>query len=175
MSKTLMLLYQQYWELVLTSSCLSLALASRREDIDGVISLSTPLWLDPSSFIMEDYDGQVWFHRDMEGKEGIARIYHIHYEDIAVKVFEELKGLVAHLNEEGVLENIQCPTFIGQALDDQIAVPSSGKKIFNRISSTNKYLYEAPSAGHNMPMNEGRFGLMQELVPWLDGMDGILN
>ena len=142
MSKTLMLLYQQYWELVLTSSCLSLALASRREDIDGVISLSIPLWLDPSSFIMEDYDGQVWFHRDMEGKEGIARIYHIHYEDIAVKVFEELKGLVAHLNEEGVLENIQCPTYIGQALDDQIAVPSSGKKIFNRISSTNKYLYE---------------------------------
>lgn len=64
--------------------CLSLALASRREDIDGVISLSTPMWLDPSSFIMDDY------------------------------------------------------------------------------------------AGHNMPMNEGRFALMQKLVPWLNDMDGIL-
>ncbi|MBR6848748.1 MAG: hypothetical protein IKM88_00735, partial [Lachnospiraceae bacterium] len=118
---------------------------------------------------------QTYFHRAMTGKEGTARRYHIHYEDIPIKVFGELKGLISYLNIPGVLEKVDCPVFIAQALDDQIAQPASGKKIFDRISSTDKYLYEVPTAGHNMPMNEGRFGLVQSIVAWLDRMDGILS
>lgn len=156
--------------------CLSLALASRRDDVDGVISISAPMALDPTCFIMDDYpDGQTWFHRDLAGKEGIARTYHIHYEDIAIRVFDELKGLIAYLKQDGILEEVQCPTFIAQALDDQLAVPSSGREIYDRLSSANRHLYEVAVAGHNMPMNEGRFGLMQNLVPWLNEMDGILS
>lgn len=156
--------------------CLSLALASRRDDVDGVISASSPLRLDPTCFLMTDVpEGQLYFHRDMAGKEGTAKRYHIHYEDIPVKFRGELEGLMRYLNTDGVLEKISCPTFIAQALDDQVAVPESGRKIFERISSENKFLYEVPVAGHNMPMNEGRYGLLQSLVSWLDGMDGILH
>ncbi|MBR2532850.1 MAG: alpha/beta fold hydrolase [Lachnospiraceae bacterium] len=156
--------------------CLSLALAARRDDIDGVISISSPLYLDPGCFIAGEYPAeQTYFHRAMTGKEGTARRYHIHYEDIPIKVFGELKGLISYLNIPGVLEKVDCPVFIAQALDDQIAQPASGKKIFDRISSTDKYLYEVPTAGHNMPMNEGRFGLVQSIVAWLDRMDGILS
>ncbi len=156
--------------------CLSLAVASRRDDIDGVISVSAPMQLDPTCFVMADYpEGQTYFHRDMAGKQGTARRYHIHYEQIAVKVLGELKGLMAHLNEDGILEQVRCPVFIAQALDDQLAVPTSGREILRRISSSNKHLYEPAVAGHNMPMNEGRFGLMQDLVPWLNEMDHILE
>ena len=155
---------------------LSLALASRREDVDGVISVSTPMAMDPDCFVMAEYpEDMVYFHRDMAGKQGTARNYHIHYEDIAVKVFRELKELIAHLNEEGVLEKVQCPVFVAQAQDDLMALPDSGRKIIGRISSENKSLYEPEKAGHNMPMNEGRFGLIEQLVPWLDRMDHILE
>ncbi len=155
---------------------LGLTLASRREDVDGVLSISTPMEFDPSCFVVAEYPPeQVYFHREMAGKQGTARTYHIHYEDIAVRVFGELKGLVDHLNEDGVLERVKCPVFAAQSLDDTIAVPTSGRKIISRISSENKFLYEAPVSGHNMPMNEGRFGLIQSLVPWLDAMDGILS
>jgi hypothetical protein len=34
---------------------------------------------------------------------------------------------------------------------------------------------EAEAAGHSMPLNEGRFAMIQRLVPWLDKMDGILD
>ncbi|MBR3169767.1 MAG: alpha/beta fold hydrolase [Lachnospiraceae bacterium] len=156
--------------------CLALALASRRDDVDGVISMSAPLAINPSSIFAGGYPAeQVYLHRDPAGKQGTARRYHIHYEDIATRVFEELKGLLAYLNEDGVLESIRCPAFIAQALDDEVAMSFSGKEIFRRVSSENKYLYEAKEAGHKMPMNEGRFGLIQHLAPWLDRMDGILG
>ncbi|MBR1759380.1 MAG: alpha/beta fold hydrolase [Lachnospiraceae bacterium] len=155
---------------------LSLALAARREDVDGVISISTPMALDESSFIAAAYpEEQIYLHRELAGKQGTARKYHIHYEDIPVRVFQELKALIEYLNEPNVLEKIKCPVFVAQALDDQIALPESGRTIYQRVSSENKSLYEPKVAGHNMPMNEGRFGLMQALVPWLDKMDGILT
>ena len=119
--------------------CLALALASRRDDVDGVISMSAPLAINPSSIFAGGYPAeQVYLHRDTAGKQGTARRYHIHYEDIATKVFEELNGLLAYLNEDGVLESIRCPAFIAQALDDEVAMPFSGKEIFRRISSENK-------------------------------------
>ena len=156
--------------------CLSLALASQRDDIDGVISMSAPLRLMPECFIMAPYaEDQVWLHRPLAGKAGTARRYHIHYEEIAIKVFGEIRGLMEHLNEPGVLEKVSCPAFIAQAMDDDVADPSSAGEIMKRISSDNKYLYQTDKAGHLMPMNEGRFDLIKQLVPWLDRMDGILS
>ena len=62
-----------------------------------------------------------------------------------------------------------------QAMDDDVADPSSAGEIMKRISSENKYLYQTEKAGHLMPMNEGRFDLIKQLVPWQDRMDGILS
>lgn len=156
--------------------CLSLALASRRNDVDGVISMSAPLAINPASIFAGGFPAdQVYYHRDPGGKQGTARRYHIHYVDIATRIFEELKGLLAYLNQDGVLESIECPTFVAQALDDEVAMPYSGKEIYRRLSSADKYLYEAEAAGHSMPLNEGRFAMIQRLVPWLDKMDGILD
>lgn len=156
--------------------CLSLTLASRREDVDGIISMSAPLKINPSSMFAGGYPAdQIYFHRDTGGKQGTARRYHIHYEEIAIRIFDELHGLLGYLNEDGVLESIKCPAFVAQALDDEVAMPFSGKEIYRRISSENKCLYEVQEAGHSVPLNEGRFGLIQHLVPWLDKMDGILG
>ncbi len=156
--------------------CLSLALASRFEDVDGIISMSAPLRLMPECFIALPYpEDQVYLHRPMEGKVGTAKQYHIHYEDIALKAFAEIKGLMKYLNTEGVLEKIQCPAFVAQAQDDEVADPASGREIMKRISSEDSCFYEPATAGHLMPMNEGRFGLMQKLVPWLDRQDHILS
>ncbi len=156
--------------------CLTLALASRFEDVDGIISISAPLKLMPDCFIATPYpEDQVYLHRPMEGKVGTARHYHVHYEEIPIKVFGEIKGLMGYLNTEGVLEKIQCPAFVAQALDDDIADPVSGKEIMKRISSKDACYYEPAEAGHQIQLREGRFALMQNLVPWLDKQDGILS
>ena len=172
---------KQYYEKVYIGGlsmggCLSLALASRRDDVDGIFSFSAPLRLVPGSYVAGDYpEDQVYYHRPMAGKQGVARRYHIHYEDVAIHAFHELKGLMSWLNEDGVLERIHCPAFVAQALDDDVAEPSSAEEIFGRISSENKYLFTAPSGGHLMCMTEGRLDLMKAMIPWLDKMDGILH
>lgn len=156
--------------------CLSLALASRRRDVDGVISISAPMKLVPNTFLTQTYpEDQVYYHRPLEGKVGTAKKYHIHYEEVAIKVFKELENLINELNQEGVLEKIACPVFIAQAQDDDIADPESGKEIAKRILSKQTKLFEPIIAGHNMAFNEGRLGLFEELVPWLQSQDGILD
>ena len=64
----------------------------------------------PGNFVTDSYPPeQVWFHRDMGGKVDLYRWYHIHYEEIAIRVFRELSNLMKHLRTDGVLERITCP------------------------------------------------------------------
>lgn len=148
--------------------CLSLALASKRENVAGVISVSSPQHMLPGNAFTAEYpEGQEFFHRDLGGKVGIAQYYHIHYEDIAIRVCKELRNLSEYLAEPGRLERITCPAFIAQAQDDEAADPESCHKIYNRIGSEIKTLYNPVTGGHNLTFNEGRFGLMQAISDFL--------
>lgn len=149
--------------------CLSLALAAERSDVAGVISVSSPMKMLANNFVTAEYPPEQQFiHRDLGGKEGIARKYHIHYEEIAVRVCKELLELIEYLREPGRLEQIHCPAFIAQAQDDNMADPQSCHYIFERIGSAEKELYNPVSGGHNLTFNEGRYDLMKSLVTFLN-------
>ena len=147
---------------------LCLELASRRTDLAGIIAVSAPLRMLPGNFVTETYpEDKVFIHRDLGGKELIAKKYHVHYEEIAVRVCRELLNMCEDLRREGVLEKITCPALIAQAQDDNMADPQSCHQIMARIASANKVLYNPATGGHNLTFNEGRFDLMKAIVAFL--------
>ena len=122
----------------------------------------------PGNFVTETYpEDKVFIHRDLSGKELIAKKYHVHYEEIAVRVCRELLNMCEDLRREGVLEKITCPALIAQAQDDNMADPQSCHQIMARIASANKVLYNPATGGHNLTFNEGRFDLMKAIVAFL--------
>lgn len=148
--------------------CLCLELASRRDDLAGIIPVSAPLRMLPGNFVTETYpEDKVFIHRDLGGKELIAKKYHVHYEEIAVRVCRELLNMCEDLRREGVLEKITCPALIAQAQDDNMADPQNCHQIMARIASANKVLYNPATGGHNLTFNEGRFDLMKAIVAFL--------
>ena len=162
--------YDQVYVLGLSlGGAVTLALASDRSDLAGIIPVSAPVITMAGNFATADYPPeQVFFHRELSGKQGIARRYHIHYEEIAIHIFKELPRLVSFLNESGRLEKIDCPALVAQAQDDDMVDPRSCHEIFRRISSAQKVLYNPVSGGHNLTFNEGRFDLMKAAVSFLD-------
>jgi len=150
---------------------LSLALAARRSDVAGIIPCSAPIWMLPGNFVTDSYPPeQVWFHRDMGGKVDLYRWYHIHYEEIAIRVFRELSNLMEHLRTEGVLEKITCPTLVIQAKNDAMADPRSCHYIMEHISSTKKKLYNPDEGEHNIVLTEGRHDAFREVGAFLAGL-----
>ena len=122
----------------------------------------------PGNFVTETYpEDKVFIHRDLGGKELIAKKYHVHYEEIAVRVCRELLNMCEDLRREGVLEKITCPALIAQAQDDNMADPQSCHQIMARIASANKVLYNPATGGHNLTFNEGRWDLMKAIVAFL--------
>ena len=154
-----------------TGGCLSLMLASMHPDMDGIIPVSSPLWLLEGTFISAKYPpDQIYFHRDMAGKVGLFKQYHIHYEEIAVCIFQELYRLMDKLLEEGRLEKVVCPSIIIQAKDDATADPKSCHYIFEHISSQKKELYNPDHGEHNIVLTEGRHEAFRRAAMFLESL-----
>ena len=154
-----------------TGGCLSLYLAAKHPEIAGIIPVSSPLRLMPGTFMTEKYPPeQIYFHRPMEGKVGLFKQYHIHYEDIAIRIFGELERLMAAVGAEGFLEKVECPAMVIQAKDDAVADPSSAEEIFKRISSRNKQLYTPDNGEHNIVLTEGRHEAFRRAAMFLESL-----
>ena len=154
-----------------TGGCLSLYLAANYPEISGIIPISSPLRLRKGTFITDEYpEDQVYFHRPMEGKEGLFKQYHIHYEDIAVRIFKELERLTVAVGKKGFLERISCPAIVIQAKDDAVAAPLSASEIFGRISSDKKELYTPDNGEHNIVLTEGRHEVFRRTALFLESL-----
>ena len=147
---------------------ISLALASIRQDVAGIIPCSAPLWMLPGGFVHENYPkDQVYFHRDMAGKVGLFKYYHIHYEDIAVKLFGEFFKLLDYLKKDGTMEKITSPALVIQAKNDAMADPRSCHYIYEHISSAIKELYNPDEGEHNIVLTEGRHEAFKKVAEFL--------
>lgn len=152
-----------------TGGCLSLYLAAKHPEIAGVISVSAPLRLCEGTFMTAEYpEDQVYFHRPMDGKVGLFKQYHIHYEDIAINIFGELGKLMEILRETDILKDVKCPTIVIQAKNDAVAEPESSKIIYDRISSEVKELYRPESGGHNIVLEEERLEAFRRAAAFLE-------
>ncbi len=154
-----------------TGGCLSLYLAAKHPEIAGIIPISSPLRLLPGTFITDEYPSeQVYFHRPMEGKVGLFKQYHIHYEDIAVNIFKELENLIKAIKDENILPQVKCPAIIVQAKDDAVADPESAQKIYDGISSENKQIYTPDYGEHNIVLTEGRHEAFRRIAEFLESL-----
>ena len=106
----------------------------------------------------------------MDGKVGLFKQYHIHYEDIAVNVFKELEKLMAIVREDGVLEQAKCPAIIIQAQNDAVADPDSAQKIYDSIFSKIKELYRPETGGHSIVPEEERHEAFRHAAMFLEAL-----
>ena len=106
----------------------------------------------------------------MDGKVGLYKKYHIHYTEIPVCIFKALYDLMDILNGDGVLEKIKCPTFIVQALNDEIAEPASAPEIFRRISFGRKEMYRHETGGHSIVLADECTDLFRRSVAFLESL-----
>lgn len=155
-----------------TGGLLSLYLANKFPQISAFMSVSSPLKLVEGTFITNKYaPDQLYFHRDMAGKTGLFRQYHIHYEDIAVNAFKELQNLIDVINDDSFLSSITVPGIIVQAKDDNIACPSSAKIIYDKISSEIKELYTPDTGEHSIILTEGRHEAFRRCAMFLEHLE----
>jgi carboxylesterase len=143
---------------VSTGGLLSLYLSAKHPEISGAAVMSAPLKMIKNTFFTADYPkGQVYFHRPMEGLTGLNVQYHIHYEDIAIRIFHELDRLIDIVKEKDFLKQITVPSIVIQAKDDGIAEPASAKQIYDGISSQKKELYTPDYGTHDIMLTEARY------------------
>lgn len=152
-----------------TGGILSCELASRHPEISGIIPISAPMAMVPGTFMTAEYpENQVYYHRDPGGKTGVAKKYHIHYENIAVKVFKSLQDLIDIVKAPEVLAKVNCPACIIQAKDDNMADPESAPYIYKHICSKDKMLFRPEEGGHNIILNVQRFEVFARALDFLE-------
>ena len=153
---------------VSTGGLLGLYLAAQHPEIRGVVSVSAPMWLVPGSFISRDYPPeQVWLDRPLGVKPGLFRKYHIHYEKIAVRIFDELRRLMDIVRDASLLERVTCPVLAVQAADDDVADPESVDHIIEHIGSTCTPL-RLETGGHLCLLNTGCYHIFAAARKFLD-------
>lgn len=151
-----------------TGGLLSLYLAAKHPEIKRIFPTSTPIWLCSGSFISQEYPvGTVWIDRPLGTKPGLFRKYHIHYEKIAVRIFDELRRLMDIIKAPGILSAVKCPTLIIQAQDDDVAEPQSADYILQHISSAAKKAYLPDSGGHLCLLSTSCYELFSYILAFL--------
>ncbi len=154
-----------------TGGILSLMLCSKYPEIAGFISISSPIELVPNSLITNEYpENSIYVNRSMEGKIGLFKQYHIHYEKIALCIFDELKKLMKRTANKELLSKINCPGIVIQAGDDDIAEPQSAIYILENIHSGKKLSYTPATGGHLIILSEERYEAFKRIVDFLESI-----
>jgi carboxylesterase len=154
-----------------TGGILSLLLASKYPEIAGFISISSPIELVPNTFITNEYpENTVFVNRSMEGKVGLFKQYHIHYETVAICIFDELKNLMKKAASKELLNKINCPGLVIQADDDDVAKPESAIYIIENIQSEKKLCYTPSTGGHLIILSEDRNEAFKQTVDFLESI-----
>lgn len=154
---------------VSTGGLLALYLAAKHPELAGIVSISAPIWLCPGSFISQAYpEGTIWLDRPLGIKPGLFRKYHIHYETIAIRIFDELRRLMDCVRAPELLSQVRCPALIVQARDDDVAEPKSADYLLSHISSIRKEAYLPESGGHLCMLSEGCFEVFARSLAFLE-------
>ena len=154
-----------------TGGLLSLMLCSKYPEIAGFIAISTPLSLVAGSFISNSYpEGTVFIERSMDGKEGLFKQYHIHYEKIAICIFDVLAELMEKTSDKKLLNKIKCPGLVIQAYDDAIGEPESATYILDNMGSQRLESYRPDTGGHLIVLTDGRLGAFKRTIEFLESL-----
>lgn len=161
--------YDVYVGGISTGGLLSLKLASIYPDIKGIVSIAAPAELVPGSFISIDYDDKSEFLiRPLDGKLGIFKKYHIHYERIAVRIFDELRRLMDIVVNESVLSEVKCRSLLIHSDNDDIAEPKSVDILLKMLSNSYVEVFKPATGGHLSVLSEDREQVFKRTIDFLE-------
>lgn len=152
-----------------TGGLLSLKLASIYPEIKGIVSIAAPAELVPGSFISIDYtDKSEFLIRPLDGKIGIFKKYHIHYESIAVRIFDELRRLMDIIVNESVLSEVKCPVLLIHSDNDDIAEPKSVDILLKMLNNSHVEVFQPATGGHLSVLSEDRVQVFKRTIDFLE-------
>lgn len=155
-----------------TGGLLAMMLCSRHPEIKGCISISAPAKLVAGTFISKAYeDKEEYLNRPLEGKVGIFKKYHVHYERIFVRIFDELRQLMQVVLQPEILNKVKCPAFIVHAMDDDIAEPGSEDLIAELLGGMKVEIYKPLKGGHLSILSEGRDEIFKKTIEFLSKVE----
>lgn len=155
-----------------TGGLLAMMLGSIYPQIKGIVSISAPVRLVPGTFISKEYEDRSQnLIRPLEGKVGIFKKYHIHYEKIAVCIFDELRRLMDIVNNSETLGKAKSPTLLVHAADDDIAEPGSEDILASMLGSSKIEIFKPQTGGHLSILSDGREVVFRRTVDFLNAIE----
>jgi carboxylesterase len=133
---------------------LCLYLADTEEDVSGVVTLNTPIWLrDPRTAFtrllrLANRVNPRWFAelgKKGRGEVGTAEAGRFAYDTVSPRAMAEMLDLVRQVRR--MLGRVKVPALVVQSRADETAVPRSGVYIYDSLGSKDKnvlWLKEAP-------------------------------
>jgi carboxylesterase len=144
----------------------TLYLAARHPEIAGIIPMAAAVNILPGSMFDKEYTTE-YMHRPTDGKTGMYKQYHVHYEYVSTKFLKEVKKYIQNFKEHNYINKIISPALIIHALDDSSVDPSSAKFIYDNISSTKKQLMLLETGEHVFVLNESRYEPFEKTAEFL--------
>lgn len=133
-------------------------IASSHPDLDGFATYAAGLMpvgeIPPG--MGEAADGEYVF-RTMEGKAGMYRQFHVHYEYIPLSFYKKMGAMCRKFMEENLAEKITSPALITHTLDDSMVYPKSSEYLYEHINSKDKELLMMDKGEHLFVLNEYRY------------------
>jgi carboxylesterase len=144
----------------------TLYLASNHPEISGIIPLAAGIYIVENSFFGSDYNSE-YIHRPTQGKVGLYKQYHIHYEYIPTNFFEEIDDMIKNFLENNLAEKITSPALIIHPLNDSTVYSKSANYIYDSISSVDKELVLPENGEHIFVLSEYRYDVFEKIANFL--------
>ncbi|MEL7570860.1 MAG: alpha/beta fold hydrolase [Eubacteriaceae bacterium] len=106
---------------------------------------------------MGEATGTDYVYRTMEGKVGLYRQYHVHYEYIPIGFYKQIGAMGRNFMENNMSEKITAPALIVHTLDDTIVYPKSSEYLYEHIKSKDKELLMMDVGEHLFVLSEYRY------------------
>jgi len=133
-------------------------LASNHADLDGFATYAAglmPIGEIPPG--MGEAAGSDYVYRTMEGKTGMYKQFHVHYEYIPVSFYKKMSAMCRKFLDENLAKKITAPALIVHALDDSMVYAKSSEYLYENISSKDKELLLMDKGEHLFVLNEYRY------------------
>jgi carboxylesterase len=140
-------------------------IAGNHPDLDGfavyAVSIMLVSEVPPG---MGEAAGSDYVYRTMDGKIGMYKQYHVHYEYIPVSFYKQLGAMARDFTEKNIADNIVSPALIVHARDDSMVYAQSSEYLYDHIRSQDKELLLMDKGDHLFVLNEYRYEPFEETL-----------
>lgn len=135
---------------------------STQRSVTGVISLCTPIWLrDWRASLVSFLRFFIPYHKRSHPKEDHIESQIVPYDRTPLSSIEELKKLLKQVKM--VLPQVEVPTLVVQARDDETILPKSANYIYEQIASKQKTISWYEKSTHMITLDKERDRLYEEI------------